>query len=195
MKKMSAESHQKYFEIANKIENFEKSDFSHNKETGKNNIISANFNNTEVNSYSALHDFDTVRSNEINNLIISKLFLLLPLIQKQKKTKNIQNFNEMENTKKEVFNLFSYSNIWLIDDDIDITNFNLTQYLRVRSIAKFVKPFTPSFSSLFPFSPFFSYFSGIKSKSLNTIDHDNVSDGVTESGSDSSSIDETKTTL
>ena len=191
LKEMSLESHQKYFEIANKIEIFEKSDFSSYEETGKNNIISTNFNNTEMESKSVDFDIDTMKGNEINNLIISKLFLLLPLIQKEKKTKNSENINENNNTKNEVFNLFSYSSIWLIDDDIDITNFNLTQYLRVRSIAKFEKPFTPSFSSLFPFSPFFSYVSGIKSKSLNTIDHNSVTDSVTDSGS----VDESKSNI
>jgi hypothetical protein len=158
LRKLMIEEKKKYFERVEIIEEnlFKKSNIrtnlsglrhdyygedSDNINSNNKNNKNDNNNSNNDNKNSKNADNNNNNNNLINSLTISKLSLLLPLLKNNNK----------------YFDIKSYSNLWLIDGDIHLNNFDLDEYLRVRYSAIFSNPPIHSYFPDFSYSSqFFS---------------------------------------
>ena len=110
LRKKAIEEKQNYFENAEKIEKKSFLKFDNSSKTGR---------------YGERNKFGT--KEVYNNQVITKLQLLLPM---------------MDRNRKE-FNIRSYSDLWLMDSDLSLENFDLSAHFRVRKSAIFSNPLPP----------------------------------------------------
>lgn len=110
LRKKAVEEKQKYFENAEKIEKKSFLKFDNSSKSGR---------------YGERNKFGT--KEVYNNQVITKLQLLLPM---------------MDRSRKE-FNIRSYTDLWLMDSDLSLENFDLSAHFRVRKSAIFSNPLPP----------------------------------------------------
>ena len=170
-RKSNSKFQKRYYETAKKIQKKSNFSFLSRSSEKQNSKYFEIF--SEKNLTDEIRIFDKsenkTEKDEKNSLILSKLFLFLPLLNDAENIENNTNNEDYQMNDNStiitgkkpifVFDIFSYSHIWLIDDDLDLTDFDLNTYLRVRSSAKFSLPVPVSYFSNFSyFSSFFPSF-------------------------------------
>ena len=157
LRKKATDEKQKYFERAEKIEKKSFLKFENKSQNGRYGERNNKLNPSSTSSGSG-------GSGQIfNNQVTTKLQLFLPM---------------MDRSKNEKFNIKSYSDLWLMDSDLSLENFDLSAHFRVRKSAIFSNPLPP----LSLLSKISSYFflnndnsNNNSIKTVNTVIHNNGS--------------------